>query len=106
MNYEIKLSSFAASDLDEIWNYIAHVLKSPIAANNTVNGIIDSISVLKDFPESGTILYFESDLQSGYRYVVYKNYLAFYHLFDNQVYVDRVIYGKRDYMTLLFKDLK
>ena len=38
-----------------------------------------------------------------YGYVVFKNYLAFYRLRPNNVvYVDRVVYGGRDYMRLLF----
>ena len=34
-----------------------------------------------------------------------KKYLTFYRVLDETVYVDRVVYGKRDYMRLLFHDL-
>ena len=101
---DIKYSPMAQKDLDEIWEYIAKNLTNPIAATNTIYGIIDTIDVLQKQSEIGTPLYFGSGLFSGYRYVVYKNYLAFYRTVNNTIYVDRVIYGKRDYMKILFND--
>ena len=55
------------------------------------------------FPESGAKLEFDDGMDSGYRFVVFKNYLAFYRLKQNKVvYVDRVVYAGRDYMRILF----
>lgn len=71
-----------------------------------VDGIMDKVDGIASFPESGAKLVFENGLDSGYRYVVFKNYLAFYRLRSNNVvYVDRVIYGGRDYMRILFPGL-
>ena len=81
-------------------------LNSAIRVQNTVNGIMDKVDGIVAFPESGAKLEFENGLDSGYRYVVFKNYLAFYRLRPNNVvYVDRVIYGGRDYMRILFPGL-
>ena len=103
MKVSVKFSPEALKDLDEIYDYIANVLKSPDAADNTVNKILDKTDLLFDNPEIGTQLFFENDLFSGYRYLVSDNYLAFYRITNESVFVDRVIYGKRDYMKILFK---
>ena len=80
-------------------------LCNPSAAQNTVDGIMDKVDGIASFPESGAKLVFENGLDSGYRYVVFKNYLAFYRVRPNNVvYVDRVIYGGRDYMRILFPE--
>ena len=102
---QIVYSPKAQADLDEIWNYISDKLMNPTAAENTVNGILDTVDILKDQSGIGKPLYFASGLYSGYRYLIYKNYLAFYRILDEKVYVVRVIYGRRDYMRLLFHDL-
>ena len=104
MKYKIFFSPLAIDDLDEIWDYIADILKNPTAAETTVNGILDKIDLLEDQPAIGVQLFFDDGLNSGYRYVIYNNYLAFYRIYPDTVYVDRVIYGKRDYMKLLFDE--
>lgn len=91
-------------DLDEIWDYIANELMNSSAAQNTVNGIMDAIDSLSGFPNVGARLMFENGLDSGYRIIPYKNYIAFYHIQEDAIYIDRVIYGKRDYMKILFPD--
>lgn len=102
MQNNINYSPMARNDLDEIWNYITNELKSFSAAENTVNGIMDAVDALREFPEAGTKLLFHNKLDSGYRFIIYKNYVAFYHIQTNEIYVDRIIYGKRDYMSILF----
>ena len=103
MQSKVEYSPKAVRDLDEIWDYIENELCNPSAAQNTVDGIMDKIDDLAMFPESGAKLEFDNGLESGYRFVVFKNYVAFYRLRpDNVVYVDRVIYAVRDYMRILF----
>lgn len=106
MQSKIDYSPRALKDLDEIWDYIEHELCNPSAAQNTVNGILDKVDEIAFFPESGTRLEFENGLDSGYRYIRFKNYLAFYRVRPNRVvYVDRVIYSGRDYMSILFPEI-
>lgn len=102
MQNKIHYSPLALNDLDEIWEYITEELMNPSAVENTVNGIMDAVEVLADFLDTGVRLVFDGDLDSGYRFVIYKNYMAFYHTQNNMIYVDRVIYGKREYMKVLF----
>ena len=102
MKFAVKFSPTALNDLDEIYDYIANALKNPDAADNTINKILDKTDLIADNPEMGIRLFFDNDLFSGYRYLFSDNYLAFYRISANFVFVDRVIYGKRDFMKLLF----
>lgn len=102
----IEYSPRALKDLDGIWDYIEKELCNPSAAQNTVEGIMYKIDILMSFPEAGAKLEFENGLNSGYRYVSFKNYLAFYRLrSDGIVYIDRVVYSGRDYMRILFPNI-
>lgn len=102
----IEYSPRALKDLDGIWDYIEKELCNPSAAQNTVVGIMDKIDILMSFPEAGAKLEFENGLNSGYRYVSFKNYIAFYRLgSDDIVYIDRVAYSGRDYMRILFPNI-
>lgn len=101
---KIKFSPISLHDLDEIWDYIALELCNLNAAENTVNGIMEIVEELKQFTGIGARLYFEDGMDSGYRFVQYKNYIAFYHIIGTTAYVDRVIYCKRDYMRALFPE--
>ena len=101
---KINYSPLALNDMDEIWNYISNELLNPTAANDTINGILDNVEKIKEHPESGSPLYFD-DIFSGYRFVMFKNYLAFYRISGSDIYVDRVLYVKRDFMKILFGNL-
>lgn len=101
---EIHYSPIALNDLDEIWAYISQSLCNPIAAQNTIDGIMNVVDMLAEQPEIGTPLYFLSGLNSGYCYVIHGKYMAFYRTNRTDVYIDRVLYGKSDYMRVLFKD--
>lgn len=104
MQNKVYYSLMSRQDLDEIWDYIALELYNPDAAAYTVTGIMDRVNQLADFSETGSKLFFDNGLDSGYRYVVLKNYMAFYHIGGSAIYVDRVIYAKRDYMRMLFPE--
>lgn len=101
---EIHYSPLALNDLDEIWKYISETLCDPATAQNTVDGIIDSVDMLADHPQMSTSLYFTSGLNSGYRYIIHGNYMAFYRINKLDIYIDRILYGKSNYMRVLFEN--
>ena len=102
----VEYSARAIEDLDDIWDYIDKDLGNADAAQRIVNGIMDSIDSVAAFPKSGPKLIFEDVPESGYRFTIYKSYMAFYRLkSDDTLYVDRIVYGRRDYMKLLFPGL-
>lgn len=103
MENKIRYSHLAVNDLDETREYISAELCNETAANETISGILEAIGRLKEFPETGAILQLPDDIISGYRFVQYRNYLAFYRIEKNTIFIDRVIYSKRDYLKILFE---
>ena len=101
---EIKFSPEAQNDLTEVRAYIAVELGNSAAADSTISGILQCIRMLEHFPESGSQLSRIISFDTGFRYVIYKNYLSFYRHVNGTVYVDRILYGRRDYMKILFRD--
>ena len=43
-------------------------------------------------------------LESDYRFIVSGNYISFYRAYDSEVFIDRILYARRDYMRILFGD--
>lgn len=99
---KLLISPEAKQDLLEIKEYISNELDSPIAAKNVTDKIIKQISSLSDFPKIGTMLSSIINMETGYRFLVCGSYTAFYRYIDNTVFVDRILYGKRDFMRILF----
>ena len=99
---KLLISPEAKQDLLEIKEYISNELDSPIAAKNVTDKIIKQISTLSDFPKIGTMLSSIINMKTGYRFLVCGSYTAFYRYIDNTVFVDRILYGKRDFMRILF----
>ncbi len=91
-------------DLDEIWDYIASDLQNVSAAERIVNRIMDDVDHLENHAEMGAPLSSIADIESDYRFLVTGSYLTFYRVRDNDIYVDRVLYGRRDYLRILFGD--
>ena len=75
--------------------------KSQETTLNYINGILDTVEKKTDFPFSGSPLYYENSF-TGYYFVIYKAYKAFYRLEKDVLFVDRVLYAKSDYMRILF----
>ena len=104
MKNNIHYSVESRRDLDEIWDYIVADLCNPSAAERVVNRIMDAIDQLENFSGIGAPLVSAVNADSGYRYLVTGNYLTFYRVFGSDVYIDRVLYGRRDYLRILFGD--
>lgn len=104
MKNKLHYTHEAQRDLDEIWDYIVSDLSNPTAAARTVNRIMDTIEQLTDFAEMGAMLSSVADVESNYRFLVCGNYLVFYRVDGNNVYIDRILYGRRDYLRILFED--
>ena len=99
------LNEGLASANEEGWidyDYIKYKLCSPIAAKNTVSGILDKIENLKSHSDIGNIWYLENDVNSGYRYVHYKNYVVFYMVKNDDVYIVRILHRLQNYVSQLF----
>ena len=99
---EIRFSPQAIDDLRETVAYITDELSNEQAAKNVVAKIIERIHVLADFPESGAKLSSIVNVDTNYRFVVCGNYTTFYRYEDGVVYIVRILYGRRNFMQVLF----
>jgi addiction module RelE/StbE family toxin len=100
---KLNISPQALSDLQDIKEYIE--LENPDAAHNIVSKILKAMRSLADFPDIGSPLSSIIDVHTEYRFLVSGNYLVFYRHEGDIAYVLRVLYGRRDYMKILFGEL-
>ena len=105
MKNKIHYSVEARRDLDDIWDYIEADLCNPTAAQRMVNHIMDAVDQLESFSGLGSPLSAITDTDTDYRYLVTGSYMTFYRVFGNDVYVDRILYGRRDYLRILFGEV-
>jgi addiction module RelE/StbE family toxin len=97
------ISEAAIADLNEIKQYITVELGSPSAANRLVANIMKAIRKLNEYPEVGSKLSSIINIETNYRYLVCENYLVFYRTENLNIFVDRILYGRRDYIKILFE---
>ena len=100
--HRLHLSPEAIHDLEKIRNYIAEELRNPEAALKTIGNITKRLRTLQTHSQLGASLSSIIHMETDERFLVCGNYLAFYHVIPNVVYVDRVLYNKRNYQSLLF----
>ena len=99
---EIKFSPEAIADLKQTKAYITEELCNEQAAVSTVAKITKRIRMLADFPESGVPLSSVIDMETDYRFLVCGNYTAFYRFENDIVFIVRILYGRRNYVQILF----
>ena len=99
---KIRVTPAALNDLKEIKSYIENDLSNPIAANNVIKRIIDDYSNLEISPHMGSSLSAKVPFDTDYRFIVSGNYLVFYKADDEYVSIYRILYGRRDYLKIIF----
>lgn len=100
----LHLSLDARTDLEEIREYISTELENPSAAKNTIARITKELRILQSFAQAGALLSSITNIQSEYRYLTIGNYMVFYRVLGEDVYIDRILYGKRNYLRTLLGD--
>ena len=101
---KLQVSKAAQYDLLEIKAYIANDLENRTAAVSTVKKITQKIRRLQEHPLVGAPISSVSNANSEERFLVSGKYLVFYHVIGKEVFIDRVLYGGRDYLKILFED--
>jgi plasmid stabilization system protein ParE len=86
----------------EIRNYIRDELQNPAAAERVLTRIAKSLRLLEDAPRIGSPLSSVIDIDTEYRFLISGNYLSFYRYYDDTCYIDRILYRRRDYISILF----
>ena len=101
MKNKIFIAPEVQRDLDDIYDYILFDLGNPAAAMNMIDKIMEAIDQLAAFPHLGAPLSSIANVESAYRFLVTDNYMTFYRVMGENVFVDRVLYGRRDYLRIL-----
>ena len=102
MTYTIEYSPDAIRDLDRVWDDVFEASKSIETSTQYVNDLLDEVAARKEFPESASRLFYE-DMFTGYYYIVFKSYIAFYFIENDHIRVTRVLFGRSDYMRELIR---
>lgn len=97
--YKILYLPLAEDDLNEIVDYLLEYSVS------TANAFIDELEKLEErlstFPESAIQIRDKKLQRKGYRMALVGEYLLFYTLRNESVYVMRILHGKRNYLSFL-----
>ena len=101
----LHLAIEAQNNLRDIKTYITEDLENPQAALAIVRRITKSIRMLREHAYIGAPLSSIADNKEDYRFLVSGSYMVFYRVNGQDVYVDRVLYGRRDYLSVLFREL-
>jgi len=97
--YNLRLLRAAEEDLSEILNYIA--AENLSAAVTLTDKIENDLTILSENPFMGRVPRDEEIKNLGYRYLIVQNYIIFYTIEDNTIFVHRILHQARDYKTLL-----
>lgn len=100
MKYQIEYSRIAIRDLDRIWNEVFEASKDHDTEQKYLGDLMDKIEARAENPKTGAPLYYQ-DLFTGYYFIVFKAYMAFYRIDSEKILVDRVLFGASDYIKYL-----
>ncbi len=99
MQTRIEILPEAWGELDAIAD--RHLMLSGInSARKITNKILDALDLLKTNPLMGTLCSEYPLSGKGYRRLICGNYLCFYKLTDNTVFVYHIVDGRTDYPKL------
>lgn len=101
MAYKVEILPTAWEDLKciEDWYLIRFDIKTAMKVSE---GILDSISRLEQFPDSGSLTPDEWLNQQGYRMVICEKQVAIYRQIEDIVYVYHIADTRTEYTKLLY----
>jgi addiction module RelE/StbE family toxin len=101
---EIEYTKEAQQDLEQIEFYIIETFKSPLTAVDNILKIMNAIDLLSTNPFMGKDLQkFLEDYRKEYegkRLIVKDQYIVIYHIYEDIIWIDRVIGGGQDIFHL------
>lgn len=102
-SYNVVITKPAQRDLLDIFDYIAFELREPESASLLLSKIRSKVNSLDEFPERNNIISEPKYELQKIRWCPVENYIAFYQVSEiqNQVYILRVLYKKRNWEQLL-----
>lgn len=105
MNYSVRLSHTAATDMHAAVDYIKLHLHNPDAARSLVDKISQTIESLEQFPTRHAVASDPILKAWSFRYVTINHYLLFYQIDDEHltVYIVRFLHEQQNWQLLLNK---
>lgn len=104
MSYEVRITRKAFRDMQDAADYIEFEKYNPDAADNLLDTAAEMIGSLSEYPER-YLLSEDAILRSwGIRHFPVKNYLVFYTVVENTVYVVRFLHQRRDWISILHQE--
>ncbi len=100
MKYGVEYSKVAIRDLDNIWTEVLGASKDYDITQKYLEDLMDKVKAKAIHPKSGSPLYYE-DAFTGYYFIVFKAYIIFYRIENNNILVDRVLFAASDYIKHL-----
>lgn len=103
MTYQIRITNTAERDLLSAADHIEFVLKNPKAADELLDEAQAQINSLHEFPERCKVVDDPVLNSWGIRYIIIKNYLAFFIIDETkkEVNVIRFLFQKSNWKSIL-----
>ena len=101
---KLKYTPAAIRDLQSMSSYISDVLYNPAAANRIKKSILRACASLKQQPMLGGSVEAKTGYETDLRFLICERHLIFYRIENDEISVSRVIYGRMDYVRILFGD--
>ncbi len=98
-SYKVRIYPTAQQDLAEIVEYL-NTLSADVALRY-YDMLVEEIAGLSTMPERCPHPRDLALTAKGYRYLIVKDYLVFYMVVGDTVQIHRILYGRRDYRSIL-----
>lgn len=99
--YNIEYSKESKEDLIGIKQYIKYNLQEPETAQKLISKIRKEISSLKHNPKIYSIIDDDLIKKLEIRKLIVDNYIVFYRIKNDNVEIVRIMYGRRNWISLL-----
>lgn len=99
--YSIEYSKDVKQDLVDIKKYIKYNLQEPNTANKLITKIRKEIDNLPINPEIYSIIDDDIIKILELRKFIFGNYIIFYRILKTKIQIVRIMYGRRNWITLL-----
>ena len=95
----------AEEDLLRIQDEVFEASRDRDVTEKYLADLMNKVEAKAEYPRSGTPLYWFERF-TGYYYVVFKAYMAFYYPADEGIRIERILYAKSDYIRQLMQKPK
>ena len=91
--FDVQITEHAQKDLEQIFYYIAE--DNPQNASRFILEIEKKVYSLEKFPARNPFIFENQYFGTNYRHLIHKKYRIIYRVFDNSVFIIRIIHGAK-----------